>query len=240
MAYTQPDPRKSYYVFTSGMKGRGKSYYCRSWWDAYPFDKLVIDPTHDVREDLRAEGIPFTDISGGVLPVRLPSSLDDEHPFVTCVYCPDMGSPTVIDDIDRAAGLVLRGRHQRAMLWLDEVGASSKGARSQPNARRILHHGRHHNLFLLGADPRPMDIDPLWLAQADLIATYRTPLVYDSDRIADEIGYDRAEYAETNKRHCQGHAYTLYDRADEQLYLMPPLPPRRPGRNAYPAYPESA
>jgi hypothetical protein len=233
VTWRPPDPRKAYYIFASGMKNRGKSHYCRQWFDLYPFDKLVIDPTHDVRDDFRRDGIPFIDLGADTLPVRLPSSLDDDHPFVTCVYCPDMGSPTAMDDIDRAAGLVLRGRDQRAMLWLDEVGAGESGNKTPPNQRRILHHGRHHNLQLLQACPRPMDIDVLRIGQADLIVTFRTPVVYDSDRIADSIGYDRTEYADLNKAHCQGHAYTMYDRDGEQLYLMPPLPPRRAGRNLY-------
>src|SRR5215469_15524016 len=222
------------------MKGRGKSYYARSWWDPYPYDRLVIDVTHDIREDFRAEGVPFTDLSGEVLPVRLPRPLDDDDPRVTCVYCPDMGSPTVLDDIDRACGLVLRGRNERAMLWVDEIGGTvDKGGKAPPNQRRILRHGRHHNLFLLGTDPRPMEIPVLWPAQADLVVTYRTPLLYDSDRIADQIGYPREHYKQINAAHCRGHAYTLYDRNDEQLYLCPPLPMRRAGLNAYPPYPES-
>jgi hypothetical protein len=217
VAYKEPDPRKAFYVFISGMKGRGKSYYARSWWDSYPYDRLVVDVTHDVREDFRAEGLPFTDLSGEILPVRLPEPPDDEHPFVTCVYCPDMGSPTVLDEIG---------------------GTVDKGGKAPPNQRRILRHGRHHNLFLLGTDPRPMEIPVLWPAQADLVVTYRTPLRYDSDRIADQIGYNRDEYLRLNASHCKGHAYTLYDRNDEQLYLCPPLPPRRAGVNAYAPYPE--
>jgi len=236
--FSPPDPRKAFYIFVSGMKGRGKSYYCRSWFDGYPYDKLVIDPTHDIRDDFRRDGVDFIDLGRDTLPVRLPKSLDEDRPYVTCVYCPDMGAPTAMDDIDRAAGLVLRGRDQRAMLWIDEVGAAGTGKKTPPNTRRILHHGRHHNLNLLGAAPRPMDIDPLWLAQADLVVTYRTPQVYDSDRIADEIGYDRRQYAAINQDHCKGHAYTLFDRAEEQLYLMPPVPARRAGLNSYPAIPQ--
>src|SRR5260221_5797157 len=63
--YEQPDPRKAFYVFATGSKDSGKSYYCRAWFDAYPFDKLVIDPTHDVRKDFRREGIEFVDLGNG-------------------------------------------------------------------------------------------------------------------------------------------------------------------------------
>lgn len=240
MPYSDPDPAKAYYIFISGMKGRGKSFYARSWWDGYPFDRLVVDVTHDIREDFRAEGLPFIDLSGEIPPVRLPQSTDESNPYVTCVYCPDMGSPTVVDDIDRVCGLVLRGRRSRAMLWVDEIGGTvGDSGKAPPNQRRILRHGRHHNLFLIGTDPRPIEIPTLWPAQADLVVTYRTPLEMDSNRIADQIGYPRQKYAQINAAHCRGHNYTLYDRNDEQLYLMPPLPPRRAGVNSYPPYPDT-
>lgn len=239
MTYTEPDPRKAFYVFISGMKGRGKTYYARSWWDHYPYDRLVIDVTHDIRQDFRDEGVPFADLSGDILPVKLPSSLDEAEPYVTCVYCPDMGSPTVLDDIDRAMGLMLRGRNERGMLWIDEIGGTvDKGGRPGPNQRRILRHGRHHNLFLVGTDPRPKEIPTLWPAQADLVVTYRTPLEMDCDRIADQIGYPRKTYADINRTWCKGHNYTAYDRNDEQLYLCPPIPRRRAGVNTYAPYPE--
>ncbi len=238
--YEQPDPREAFYVFATGMKGRGKSHYCRAWFDAYPYDKLVIDPTHDVREDLRAEGAEFTDLGDGhVLPTRFPVSNDESRPYVTAVFCPDMGSPTAMDDIDRAAGLLLRGRGSRGMLWYDEAGVATTGARTPPNARRVLHHGRHHNLHLLSAGPRAMDIDPLFIAQADLVAMFRCPQVYDVERVARTVGYDPAELAGLNRDWCQGHRYLLYDARDEQLYKMPPLPPRRRGRNRYAPVPDA-
>lgn len=239
MAWKDPDPRKAFYIFASGMKGRGKTEYVRRWWDAYPYDRVVVDVTHDIREDFRAEGLPFTDLSGDIVPVKLPQPEDERDPRVTCVYCPDMGTATVLDDIDRVCGLVLRGRHKRAFLWVDEVGGTvGPGGKAPPNQRRILRHGRHHNLFLAGTDPRPMEIPTLWPAQADIVVTFRTPLEMDSNRIADQIGYGRDEYATINRNHCLGHAYTLYDRNDEQLYQCPPLAPRRAGVNTYAPYPE--
>lgn len=236
----QPDPREAWFLFASGRKKTGKSHYCRQWFDAYPYDKMVIDVTGDVREDFRRDGVRFADLGRDILPARFPASLDENEPYVTAIYCPDMGSATAGDDIDRAAGLLLRGRKNRGMLWLDEAGHSSTGNKTPPNMKRILHHGRHHNLQLLMACPRPMDIDPLCLSQADLIVTFRTVNTFDLDRLAKSTGYDPGEFAQINREHCHDHAFTAFDPDDEDglLRLCPPLPPRRAGRNLYPAVPE--
>lgn len=237
MSFTPPDPRKSFYIFVTGMKGRGKSVYCRAWWDGYPFDRMVIDPTHDVRNDLRRDGVDFVDLGTGPdLPRRFPSGRDGAP--VTAVFCPDMGSPTAMDDIDRACGLALRGPDQPMMLWIDEAGAATTGARTPPNQRRILHHGRHHALSLLEAGPRAMDIDPLVIGQADAVVMFRCPVVYDNDRLADSIGWPRQDLADLNREWCQGHAHLFYDRPDEQMYKCPPLPARRAGRNSYQPTPD--
>lgn len=234
-----PDPRKAFYVFTTGKKGSGKSHYCRAWFDAYngQGDRLVIDPTGDLAGDLTDEGVPYQRLDPNALPARLPESADERDPFVTCVLVPDMGSATAQDDIDRAIGMALRGRDRHALLWIDEVGAVTSGAKTPPNMRRVLHQGRHHNLTVLMAGPRAMDVDPLCIAQADLVATFRQPQVYDRQRIADTIGYDRQEFDALNEQ-LTGHEYTAYDATEDQMYVMPPLPPRRAGRNRYAPVPE--
>jgi len=232
-----PDPRKSLYIFASGKKGSGKSYVCRAWWDSYPFDKLVIDVTHDVRDDLRAGGEKFTDLDPQVLPARLPDPVDEDAAPRAYVLCPDMGSPSWEDDVDRAAGLCMRGRDRPTLLWVDEFDAITSGNKTGPNMRRALHHGRHHSLSLLLACPRPMDVDALGISQADLVYTFRTPVVQDREKIAKNIGFEPAEFGRINEQLGEEHAHTLYDARADQLFIMPPLPPRRRGRNAYPPLP---
>jgi hypothetical protein len=232
-----PDPRKAFFVFISGKKGEGKSHYSRAWFDDYPFDRLVIDPTGDIADDLTREGVPYKRLDPHMLPTSFPRSDDDRDKRATAVLVPDMGAPTVVDDMDRAVGLALRGRDQHCLLWIDEFGAVTRGNKTPPNTRRLLHQGRHHNITALLPCPRPMDVDPLGIAQADLVVTFRTPQVYDRQRIADTIGYDRGEFDRENQ--ALGHnCYTAYDAVDDQLYIMPPLPPRRAGRNGYAPVPE--
>jgi hypothetical protein len=234
-----PDPRKSLYIFCSGKKNCGKSHVCRAWWDSYPFDKLVIDVTHDIRDDLRADGAQFTDLDPQVLPARLPDPVDDDAAPRAWTVCPDMGSPSWEDDVDRAVGLCMRGKDNPTLLWVDEFGAVTSGNKTGPNMRRVLHHGRHHNLSLLLACPRPMDVDTLGISQADLVYTFRTPVVQDREKIAKNIGFEPREFDQVNAElpAIGEHAYTLYDARTDQLDIMPPLPPRRRGRNAYPPLP---
>lgn len=233
-----PDPRKSLFIFASGKKGTGKSYVCRSWWDAYPFDRMCIDITHDLRADFREEQIPFTDIDIEMLPGKLPAPVSEENRGPqTYVACPDMGSKTWLDDIDRVIGLCLRPKGNPMLLWVDEFGAITKGSKTGPNMRRVLHHGRHSDLSLLLACPRPMDVDPLGIAQADLVYTFRTNQVYDRERIADTIGWDRGEFTQVNGQ-LRGHEHTLFDARNDTLSVMPPLPPRRRGYNQLPPLPE--
>lgn len=231
----QPDPRKSTFMFACGKKGSGKSHWCREWWDAYPYDRLVIDPTGDVADDLAAEGQRFVRFDPQVIPVRLPVPGEGEE-RVTCVYVPDMGSATALDDIDRVIGLAMRGRDKRAMLWIDEFGQVTRANKTPPNCRRALHQGRHHNLTLMLAAPRPIDVDPLGIAQADLVACFRMPNPADRRRVADNIGFPPAEFDTANAQ-LAGHEYLLYDHEGDTLYHMPPLPPRRRGRNVYPPVP---
>lgn len=233
-----PDPRRAFYVCATGKKGTGKSHYCRAWFDPYPFDRLVIDVTGDLARDFTAEGVDHIRIAPDWIPARLPDPPDEESRRVTAVYVPDMGSSTAIDDMDRVIGLILRGADQRGLLWIDETGAVTRGQMTPPNLRRVLHHGRHHNLTCLLASPRPIDIDPLCIAQADMVATFRTPQVYDRQRIARTIGYDQALFDKLNAG-LTGHQYMAYDAVDDQMYVCPPLPPRRPGRNAYAPVPSS-
>lgn len=225
----KPDPRRSLYVFCSGKKGSGKSYMCRSWFDSYPFDRMVIDPSHDLRADFRADGVEFRELDPAVMPVRLPRREPDE-PARTWVLCPDLGADDAVDVMDRAIGLCF-GRGP-ILLWVDEFGTLTTEHSTPPNTRRVLHHGRHDDISLLVACPRPKKIDALAIGQADKVYTWKTPVPQDRDTIAANIGYPPAEFTAANSRlSVERHDYTLYDDATDQLWIMPPLPRRDPRRH---------
>lgn len=232
-----PDPHKAFYVFTSGKKGSGKSVVCRAWFDPYPLDRIVIDPTHDLRDDFRADGVDFTELRADELPARLRRAEDrDEHDRArkTWLFCPDMGSDTAEDDMDRVVGLAL-GRGP-TLLWCDEFGTQTTGNKTGKNMRRVLHHGRHDDLTFLVACPRPIDINPLAINQADLVYTFATKNPDDRDRVARNIGQDCAEFSAINADLVRRGPYwhTKYDDKTGELWIMPPLPKSRPGRNARP------
>lgn len=229
-----PDPRKGIYVFASGRKGSGKSVVCRMWFDAYPLDRIVVDPTHDLRADFRREGVEFDELDADALPARLPRAESrEDHKRKTWVFCPDMGSPTCVDDMDRVVGLAL-GRGP-TLLWVDEFGTLTTATKVPPNTRRVLHHGRHDGLTFLCACPRPKDIAGLAINQADKVYTFRTPNPDDRERIAKNIAYDPAEFDRINESlSAPGrgkHWHTMYDQEADELWIMPPLPMRRAGRN---------
>jgi hypothetical protein len=222
------DPDKGVFFFISGRKGSGKSVFARRIWDSYPYDKLVIDPTGDVRANLREEGVQFVDLQEP-MPLRFPRAgagmeRDEKRAPTTAVYVPDMGSAEAEDEMDRALGLAIRNR--RTAAWVDEIGVLTRNGRTPPNLRRGLHHGRHDQLTLIQAGPRPKDIDPLCISQADIVVTFDTPNPMDRKRIAENIGwppplFDQAVYD------LGEHEYLMYNAFDHTLTHMPKLPPRR-------------
>lgn len=221
------DADKGRYLFASGKKGSGKSVLVRRYWDGYPYDKIVIDPTKDVREDLRNSGVEFVSLTDP-LPVRLPKPAGREGEPHIYVFCPDMGSPTAIDDMDRVTGLALA--NGKTGLWIDEIGAYSKAGQTPPNLARALHYGRHDQLTLLMAGPRPKNIDPLCISQADYVATFHTPNPMDRERIADNVGIPRGEFDDALDE-LGRFEYLWFDAGADSgrgiLFHRPALPPRR-------------
>lgn len=241
------DPDRGVFIFISGRKGTGKSVLARRLFDAYPYDKLVIDPTGDVRQNLREEGAAFVNLTEP-MPIRFPRAPADygaptvsfgpggrrtrTEPVdraartpVTAVYVPDMGSADAEDEMDRALGLVLRNPGPTAA-WVDEIGVLTRNGRTPPNLRRGLHHGRHDQLTLIEAGPRPKDIDPLCISQADHVMTFDTPNPMDRKRIAENIGWPPRLFDEAVHRLGE-HEYLWFNAFDHTLTHMPKLPPRR-------------
>jgi hypothetical protein len=230
-----PDPDKGVYIFSSGRKGSGKSVVCRYWFDDYPYDRLVIDVTHDLTADFRRDGVDFTELRGGLdMPARLPAHRPGQPR--TYVYQPDMGNPAAVDDMDRVVGLGIdRGP---TLIWCDEYGQQTTGSKSPPNIKRVLHHGRHDHLTMLFACPRPMDINPITIGQSDKVYTFQMANPDDRDRVAKNIGWAPKEFEEINAEIGRLNAanpgapywHSMYDQQTNELWIMPPLPVRARGR----------
>lgn len=241
-----PDPRRSYFVYVSGIKGSGKSEYCKHFFYPYPLDRCIIDVTHDVTESLRKDGIPHRQITKpipGSWPDWMREADHDKTDAMpdgrlTLVYRPDMGDPEVFDDMDRVVGMCLRGGGpgKATLLWLDEIGEVTNAHKTGPGMRRGLHHGRHDDLSMLMAGPRARDVNPLCIGQADKVVTFRTLNKYDREALAGNMGIDQGAFDEMNKA-LKKYEHSIWERETEEIHHYGPLPLWRPGRNVYPEVP---
>jgi hypothetical protein len=219
------DPDKGAHVLAVGRKGSGKSYLARRLFDTYPYDSLVLDITGDLWRDFTADGLKD---DPGVrlvkltqpLPARLPGPDEDGRRQVF-VLAPDMGAPDALDDVDRAIGLALR--RGRMLVWFDEVGIISPVGKTGPNMRRYLHHGRHHQMTGIACGPRPIDIDPLQVAQADHAFTFALANPADRKRVADNIGWSPKEF-DAAVHELGPHEFLHWSAVDGEMTHYPPLP----------------
>lgn len=219
------DPDKGAHVLAVGRKGTGKSYLSRRLFDTYPYDSLVLDITGDLWRDFTADGLNHDPDVKLVkltepLPARLPGPDEDGRRQIF-VLAPDMGSPDALDDVDRAIGLALR--RGRMLVWMDEVGIISPVGRTMPNMRRYLHHGRHHKMTGIACGPRPIDIDPLQVAQADHVFTFALANPADRKRVADNIGWSPRDF-DRAVHELGPHEFLHWSASDGEMTHYPPLP----------------
>lgn len=208
----QLDARRSAFLAFFGRKGSGKSNLAARFWETWPYDRLCVDPTGDavVGDDVEKLEIP--------LPVRWPSSSKQR---TSLHLIPDPGAPTYRDDLDRAVGLAFRNR--RSLLWLDEIGEHSRANRTAPNMHRALHQGRHRDLSMLMCGPRPIDIDPLVISQADFVYVFALPHPRDRDRVAATIGFPPKEFAAAVDQLGE-FEYLRFEAGTHELVHFPALP----------------
>jgi hypothetical protein len=220
LAELQLDARRPNWVTFVGRKGSGKSHLAQFFWDSYPLDRLVVDPTGDVDpHDEKASDLETP------LPTRWPGNVNGER--TTLRFPADPGSDTYLDDLDAAVGLAFN--HGKSLLWIDEVGELTNAHRTPPAMRRLLQQSRHRDLSILACGPRPIDINPLVLSQADYIAAFHTPNPRDRQRLADTMGLELKILDDAHNRLVE-HGFLWWNAIERELLIMPPLPrlSRRP------------
>lgn len=230
-----PDPRKSFYVFCCGIKGSGKSEYCKRMFYNYPFDRLVVDVTHDVTESLRTDGVKHHQITmpiPGSWPEWMRDDEDRAAGQMTLVYRPDMGSPDSMLEMDRCVGLCMRGKGRPVLGWLDEIGDVCTAHKTGPGMRRALNHGRHHDLSLLMAGPEARNVNPKCISQADRVVGFRMLNADHRAVLARNMGVDQDEFDAMNKSLAK-YEHMIWERDTEELTHMAALPRWRPGRDNY-------
>lgn len=221
-----PD-RDSTLILLVGRKGSGKSVAARELYRSWDQDKLVIDVNGDADPGPDAQRIQVP------LPSKFPAGAGPlvNEPAKSLHFRADPGAPTYRDDLDRAIGLALYPQDLPVLVWIDEIGEVCKGANSTPpNLRRLLMQSRHYRASALMCGPRPMNIDPLAISQADLIYIFDVPNPRDRDRLAENMGYPprrlAAELEETRRR--GKYWFLLWDANAGVPYRMPPIPVTSP------------
>jgi hypothetical protein len=205
-------------VFAAGRKGSGKSIYLLLLFKSYPYDKIVVDSAGD--DGPWGEGVITLEGTFEDIPTSWPKTWWRDGKPVTVRYVPNPRSPTLAQDIDAVVSLALaRGKQVgHCGLLIHEVGLVAPVHKTQPAMREALMAGRHHGLTLLCGGPRPIDIDPLVMAQADVILVFDVPNPYDRRRIYETIGFDKATF-EAAWKALLWHEYLRYDARE------PPAPP---------------
>lgn len=213
------DPTRPNHVTIIGRKGSGKSVLASLFWRSWPWDRLCIDPNHDaaVGDDVDTLEVPLP----GSWPWRTSVGLGDDDERSSYVLRPDFRAPTFVDDMDRAVGLALE--HGHTLLWIDEAGELTKANRTPAHMRHLLHTQRHRRLSLLLCMPRPVDVDPLTMSQADYIAAFEIPSPADRKRLADVIGLELAALEDAHAQ-LDEHGFLWWETRDRELSILPPIP----------------
>jgi len=92
--------------------------------------------------------------------------------------------------------------------------------------RRLLMQNRHYRATALFDGPRPVNVNPLVLAQSDLVAVYHLPNPDDRERVAKSIGYpvDRFNTEHEAMLRRGPYWFLLWVAGEHQLYRCAPLP----------------
>lgn len=211
------DPSRPSHISIFGRKGSGKSTLAGRFFDSYPFDRLVIDPTGDLRSRMPPK--PEITVLTAPVPARWPLNARDDGRS-TVYFKPDYLGPSYDEDLDRALGMAFS--QGRCLAWVDEVAEITTANKTLPHTRRVLHQSRHRSLSLLFCGPRPMHVNPLVVSQADYIAIFDLPNPADRKRLADVMGWDPSDLDE-RVADLDQFEWLWFDARAHQL--VGPLPP---------------
>lgn len=207
------------FVCCVGRKGTGKSELAHVLWESWPGDRVVIDVTADVG---KVHPDPHTHDLDPPPPSTWPGYLrEGDEDRLSLRYVPDHAAPDYREDMDRVVGLAFS--HGSTLLWIEEAGLVAPSGQVLPHTRRALHMGRHQDLSILSTFPRTMGVDPLLLAQADVIYAFDLPNPDDRKRLADVTGWDRRTVDDAVAE-LDEHSYLRFVARDHELAIFPPLP----------------
>jgi hypothetical protein len=122
--------------------------------------------------------------------------------------------------------MALFPQDEPSMLWAGECGELMPNGRTGPHMRRLLQQNRHHRVTALFDGPRPINVNPLVLAQSDFVFVYHLPNPNDRKRVAESIGYPARRFDEECEATWRKGPYwfLLWHAEAHKLYRMAPLP----------------
>lgn len=216
------DPDRSSIICAIGTKGSGKSEALRTIFNDWPYDRVVIDVTGDARPT-----DPATIIIPAPVPAMLPEPEEGQRRVTAWVRL-DPSRKTYLQDQDDALGLGLYPQHRNTAVWVDEYGQMGPAniGKDQPNLKLALQSSRHYHVTLLLAFQRPKTIPVLTLTQADKVFIFDVPIRSDRDYIANNIGFEPAEFEQawTETMRRGDHTFLLWDKRQKLLFSCPALP----------------
>ena len=212
------DTSRNVIVSAFGRKGSGKTTFNRAIYRAWPTAKLCVDVNGE------ADPGPDAQLIRRPLP-RMPERVKDK-PAPNLHLIADPGSPSYREDLDDAVGMAMQPADEDSLVWVGEVGEFTTGNKTGPNLRRLLQQSRHYRTSALFDGPRPMDIDKLVIAQADLVAIFDMPDPHDQERVAQVIGWPPNRFREQCRAAWDRGPFwhLLYVAKHKTLFECPPVP----------------
>lgn len=213
------DPDRGCWWTAVGEKGSGKSDLTLRLAEAYPYDVLLIDSNGDVDPQHR-----WTEPMPRPLPAAWPEPAEGRR-FRRLRYVPAILDDDWVEQADEAIGLAYRRGY--CHVHVDEAGDHFP-ANALPRWSRVaLRWGRHRHLSLGMPMPRPAEVSPLTLSQADVISMHSQLHELDVARLA--------RYVRCRDRELEGllaeldedrHDFLAYHKRSRSLLACDGLPPR--------------
>ena len=249
------DPARGSFISSFGPKGSGKSELITRFFSSYPYNGLMMDFTGDL--DPRHEfTIPLTprlhQLARELGEMREPSlgSFDrfrselrdawtdgGRYRFAKYRLEPSFLSDDWLKRTDDYVGLAYMTGH--CFVFFDEIGEEAPVGRTPRWTRQSLRVGRHEQLSLGMAGPRPADLDPNVLNQADIVTIHGQLHELDVARMArqlhlkqDQLSSLMSELTVEERDGVELHSFIAYVKKTREIFLLPPLPPRPAPRPA--------
>jgi hypothetical protein len=243
------DPNAGAYISSFGPKGTGKSELNTRFFMGYPYNGLLMDFTQDVdphHQFTRPITNQLRDLAQQLYEMEKPTldklytfrqkakdawTNNGEFRFAKYRVVPEYLSDDWLRQSDAYIGLAYLVGY--CFIFLDEINEEAPAGRTPRWTRQSLRVGRHEGLSMGMAGPRPAELEPNVLNQADLVTLHGQLHERDVDRMARQLHIPtklllelldslEIEYRDGVKV-C---SFLAYKKDERHIFIMPPLPPR--------------